>query len=106
MQGRLASDGKTPTPPGMFTRRLVIACSLAIAASACSDATATVGPTADELAITAALNVDPRALPNYANQTLPAYYAVTTTREVVGLTANPITNAGATLGACSSMTRS
>lgn len=98
MRGSSASDGKTLTLPAMFSRRLVIVFSAALAASACSDATATVAPTADELAITAALNVDPRALPNYANQTLPSYYAVTTTREVVGLTGNPITNAGATLG--------
>lgn len=82
----------------MFSRRIFIAFSLAFAASACSDATATVAPTADELAITAALNVDPRALPNYASQTLPAYYTPVLSREVVGLTANPITNAGATLG--------
>jgi cytochrome c peroxidase len=82
----------------MISRRLFLACSLAIVASACSDATTTVAPTAEELAISTALNLNPRALPNYANQPLPAYYAVAATRESVGLSANPITNAGATLG--------
>lgn len=82
----------------MSLRRLSLAFSIACATAACSDATATVAPTADELAITAALNIDPRALPNYAAQTLPAYYDAVLAREVIGLSANPITDAGATLG--------
>lgn len=82
----------------MSFRRISLAFSIACAAAACSDATATVAPTADELAITAALNIDPRALPNYAAQTLPAYYDAVLAREVIGLSANPITDAGATLG--------
>lgn len=98
MRGNAASDGKTLTHPVMRLRRLILVLVVSLVASACSDATATVAPTADDVAITAALNIEPRALPNYANQTLPAYYAVATTRETVGLSANPITNAGATLG--------
>ena len=49
-------------------------------------------------AITAALTIDPAALPNYANPALPAYYV-----GLIGTAADngrnaPVTNAGATLG--------
>jgi cytochrome c peroxidase len=81
----------------MLTRRLFLPALIAFAAG-CGDANEPLMPAADELAITAVLNINPRALPNYANQALPDYYAGAVTREVVGLTTNPITNAGATLG--------
>ena len=68
-----------------------------LAVGACSDQ-ATLAPSEDFSAVTEALVINPNSLPNYANQTLPAYYNAAVTREVVGLTANPITNAGATLG--------
>ncbi len=49
--------------------------------------------------VSAALNIDPRALPNYVAQTLPAFYtAQVLQREDRGEAGNPITNAGATLG--------
>lgn len=80
------------------SRRLLLALLIPAALAACSDAPATVEPTAEEAAVTAALTLNPRALPRYAAQTLPAYYAAAITREVVGLSANPITDAGATLG--------
>lgn len=79
----------------MRSHRLLLVLSLTLA-GACSEAT--VAPTADEAAITAALNINPRSLPNYAQQALPAYYEPVLAREVVGLGANPITDAGATLG--------
>ena len=82
----------------MRARRSIVTVLVLWVTAACSDATETLAPTADEAAITAALNIDPRALPRYANQTLPAYYAGATGREVIGLAANPITDAGATLG--------
>lgn len=81
----------------MRARRFVVPVLVLCLAAACGDAES-LAPTADEAAITAALNIDPRALPNYASQTLPAYYAGATAREAIGLTANPITDAGATLG--------
>jgi cytochrome c peroxidase len=83
----------------MISRRSVLPLLVSLVAAACSDTASTpLASTEEELAITAALNVDPRALPNYAAQGLPAYYNAVLTREVVGLSANPITNAGATLG--------
>ena len=60
---------------------------------------ATAVDTAGNGLVTAALNIDPTALPAYAAQTLPASYsAQVLQREDVGGTTNPITNAGATLG--------
>jgi len=97
MRGCAASNSVTLTRSPMRARRLILPLVLAALAAACVDSEP-LAPTVDELAITAALNINPRSLPNYANQALPAYYAGAVTREVVGLTANPITDAGATLG--------
>ena len=97
MRGCAASNSVTLTRPAMRARRLILPLVLAAAATACAESEPA-APTVDELAITAVLNINPRSLPNYANQALPAYYAGAVTREVVGLTANPITDAGATLG--------
>lgn len=86
----------TPDPNQLPMSLRRIGIFLVLGVAACTEAA--VAPTADELAITAALTINPRSLPNYAQQQLPAYYEPAITREVVGLAANPITNAGATLG--------
>lgn len=101
MTRRAASNAQTPTQGILRLRRssLVVLCSVALGgAVACSDANPALEPRAGEAEIIAALTIDPRALPNYAAQPLPAYYAAAVTREVRGLAANPITNAGASLG--------
>ncbi|MBX3173697.1 MAG: hypothetical protein KF709_04760 [Gemmatimonadaceae bacterium] len=71
---------------------------LASLGAACSDAT--LAPVDDGFAaVTAVLTVDPRALPNYAAQVLPAYYTPPQLqREEQNPLGNTLTNAGATLG--------
>lgn len=65
----------------------------------CAEALAPSASSEDYSAITDVLVIDPRALPNYAAQPLPAYYLPQIiTREVRTPATNPITNAGATLG--------
>lgn len=78
-------------------RRILLPCA-ALVTWGCADAA--LEPVTDEFAaVEAALTINPRALPNYAAQGLPATYnAAVIQREVKNPLSNTITNAGATLG--------
>lgn len=92
--------------PGPIRRAILAVALFIVTACAASDLTdpaviptATAVDTTGNGLVTAALNLDPTALPNYAAQTLPTFYtAQVLQREDVGGTGNPITDAGATLG--------